>query len=115
MYATTMIRTDDLREENLPQAGAEWSAYAAFALTFDPSERYRSTEACGELAAWAFSRWKATGQLPPRLEELRGCLWFEQRKARFLGHATPEAKNWASALVAEMRWQLRETSLKLSA
>jgi hypothetical protein len=115
MFATTTIRTADLREEDLPPAGADWTAYAAFALTFDPGERYRSTEECGELAAWALSRWKATGRLPTRLEELRGCLWLEQRKARFLGHATPEAKNWASALVAEMRWHLRDTSMQLSA
>ena len=114
MYGTTMIRTQDLHEEDLPPAGCDWTRYAAFALTFDPSERYRSAEACGELAAWAFSGWKDRGKLPTKLEELRGCLWFEQRKARFLGHATPEAKNWASALVAEMRWHLR-APLKLSA
>ena len=114
MFTTTTIPTQDLRLEDLPAAGCDWTKYAAFALTFDPSERYRSPEACGELAAWAFSHWKATGQLPTNLVELRGCLWFEQRKARFLGHATPEAKNWASALVAEMRWHLREP-LQLSA
>jgi hypothetical protein len=114
MYATTTIRTEDLQERDLPPAGSDWTAYASFAVTFDPSARYRSAEACAELAAWAFSRWKATGQLPMTLDELRGCLWFEQRRARFLGHATPEAKNWASALVAEMRWHVRGT-LKLSA
>jgi len=114
MFATTTIRTEDLREGDLPPAGSDWTAFASFALTFDPSQRYRSAEACAELAAWAFSRWKATGRMPTSLDELRGCLWFEQRRARFLGHATPEAKNWASALVAEMRWHVRGP-LKLSA
>jgi hypothetical protein len=114
MYATTRIRTQDLRDVDLPPAGSDWAGYAAFALTFDPAERYRSPEDCAELANWAFSRWQKTGRLPGKLEELRGCLWFEQRRARFLGRASPEAKNWASALVAEMRWHLRGR-LKLSA
>src|SRR3989442_9504059 len=49
MFATTTIRTEDLREGDLPPAGSDWTAYASFALTFDPSQRYRSAEACAEL------------------------------------------------------------------
>jgi len=108
MYTTTQIPTQQLREGDLPPAGSDWSAYAAFAATFDPSESYRSVEACGEVAGWAFSRWQATGLLPPKLDALRACLLFELRRWRFLGQdPNAEAMRWVHALIAEMRLQLR--------
>src|SRR5262249_45232402 len=122
MFATTTIRTQDLRAEDLPPAGCEWTHYAAFALTFDPSERYRSPESCGELAGggggevggWGFARGRARGRLARARDGRGGFLWLEHRKARFLGYATREAKKWGSAFVAEMGGNLREP-LPLSA
>jgi hypothetical protein len=104
MFTPTRIRTNELRESDLPSTGADWSTYATFAATFDPAETYRSVEACGEVASWAFSRWQATGQVPNKLDALRACLYFEVRRWRFLAQEpSREAKRWADALVAEMR------------
>jgi hypothetical protein len=108
MYAQTVIPTSQLTEGDLPPVGSNWAAYAAFAAKFDPSESYRSVEACGEVASWAFSRWQANGQVPIKLDALRACLYFELRRWRFLGQdPNPEAMRWINALIAEMRLLLR--------
>lgn len=79
MYAPTLVRSGDLREEDLPSTYADWAHYARFAAAFEP----RSKDDAGELANWAFARWQRTGEVPRRLEELRSCLWFEYRRSRF--------------------------------
>jgi hypothetical protein len=92
----------------LPPSGSDWRAYALFATTFDAPGRFGSTDACGELADWALGRWRRTGELPSSLDELRACLFFEQRRWRFQGgEPSPEVMRWVSALVAEMRWHVR--------
>jgi len=75
------IQTGELRETDLPTTYGEWSDYARFAVTFAPRDR----EMCRELASDAFARWRRTGDVPRRLEELRACLWFEQPRSRLLG------------------------------
>jgi hypothetical protein len=102
MY-TAQIQTGELREQDLPNSWGEWSDYASFALTFAP----RDTEMCRELATDAFSRWRRTGEIPRRLEELRACLWFEQRRWRFLGREPDrEGMRYANELVRGMRHQI---------
>jgi hypothetical protein len=104
MYAPTVIPTAHMRKGDLPPVGSDWTAYASFASTFDPTESYRSVEACGEVASWAFSRWQATGQVPNKLDALRACLLFELRRWRFLRQdPNAEGMRWINALIAEMR------------
>src|SRR2546428_3256747 len=81
MYAT-QIQTGELRETDLPNGYGEWSDYAKFAVTFAPRDR----DLCSEADSVAFARWRRTGDVPRTLEELRACLWYEQRRWRILGH-----------------------------
>ncbi len=102
MYAA-QIQTGELRERDLPTSYGEWSDYARFAVTFAP----RDTEMCRELASAAFAGWRRTGEVPRRLEELRACLWFEQRRWRFLGREPDtEGMRYAGALIRAMRAHL---------
>ena len=99
MYAT-QIQTGELRETDLPNGYGEWSDYAKFAVTFAPRDR----ESCTESASGAFSRWRRTGEVPRTLEELRACLWYEQRRWRFLGREPDtEGMRYAGALIRAMR------------
>ena len=98
MYAA-QIHTGELRETDLPTS-YDWSDYARFAVTFNPKDR----ELCREFASDAFARWRRTGEVPRKLEELRACLWFEQRRWRFLGReADAEGMRYAGALIRAMR------------
>ena len=97
------IQTGELRASDLPTTYGDWSDYARFAVTFSPHDR----EFCRELASDAFARWRRTGEVPPRLEELRACLWYEQRRWRFLGREPDsEGMRYAGALIRAMRTQL---------
>jgi hypothetical protein len=97
------IQTGELRATHLPTSYGEWSDYVRFALTFDPKDR----DMCRELAGDAFARWQRTGEVPRRLEELRACLWFEQRRWRFLGREPDrEGMRYAGALIRAMRAHL---------
>jgi hypothetical protein len=99
MYAT-QIHTGELRETDLPTGYGEWSDYARFAVTFAP----RDQDTCSESGSAAFSRWQRTGDVPRTLEELRACLWFEQRRWRFLGcEPDSEGMRYAGALIRAMR------------
>ena len=96
------IHTGELRVSDLPSS-YDWSDYARFAVTFDPRDR----ETCREFASDAFARWRRTGELPRKLEELRACLWFEQRRWRFLGREPDaEGMRYAGQLIRAMRSQL---------
>jgi hypothetical protein len=102
MYAA-QIHTGELRETDLPTGYGEWHDYARFAVTFAPQDR----DVCRELASDAFSHWRRTGDMPRRLEELRACLWFEQRRWRFLGREPDnEGMRYAGALIRAMRAHL---------
>jgi hypothetical protein len=99
MYAAP-IHTGELRQGDLPNSWGEWGDYARFALTFAPRDR----EECQEFASDCFAHWRHTGQLPQTLDQLRACLWFEQRRWGFLGRdPDPEGMRYAADLVRAMR------------
>ncbi len=102
MYAAP-IQTGELREQDLPTSHGEWTDYVSFALTFAPRDR----EVCRELASDAYPHWQRTGDLPRTLEELRSCLWFEQRRWRFLGREPDRlGMQYVGALIRAMRSHL---------
>lgn len=102
MYAM-QIQTGELRETDLPVGYGDWSDYAKFAVTFAPRDR----EQCTEAASDSFARWRRTGELPRTLEALRACLWYEQRRWRFLGREPDsEGMRYAGALIRAMRTHL---------
>ena len=101
MYAA-QIQTGELRPQDLPTTYGEWSDYARFAVTFAPRDR----EGCREFATSAFARWRRSGEVPRTLQEQRACLWFEQRRWRFMGREPDaEGMQYAAALIRAMRSQ----------
>lgn len=99
MYAA-QIQTGELRVHDLPTTYGDWSDYARFAVTFSPNDR----EGCAEFAAGAFANWRRTSDVPRTLQELRACLWFEQRRWRFMGREPDaEGMQYAAALIRAMR------------
>jgi hypothetical protein len=102
MYAS-QIQSGELRETDLPSGYGDWSDFARFAVTFAPRDR----DTCTVAASDAFARWRRTGELPRTLEELRACLWYEQRRWRFLSREPDvEGMRYASALIRAMRAHL---------
>src|SRR5262249_32447574 len=88
-----------LRAHDLPTTYGDWSDYARFAVTFSPRDR----ESCAEFAASAFANWRRTSEVPRALQELRACLWFEQRRWRFMGRA-PDAEGMQEAAASDIGW-----------
>jgi hypothetical protein len=99
MYAA-QISSGELRVVDLPTTYGDWSDYARFAVTFAPKDR----EGCREFATSAFANWRRTSEVPRSLQELRACLWFEQRRWRFMGREPDaEGMQYAAALIRAMR------------
>lgn len=100
------IPTDLLAEDDLPPPNAEWEAIARLALSFNG---YAYSEKCGEIAnavAAAFARdHKVPGTLS--LDDLRACLFFEQRRWRHFGEIPDEhAMAYIRRLIEATREQL---------
>src|SRR3954469_4578516 len=99
MYAA-QIQTGELRAQDLPTTYGDWSDYARFAVTFAPRDR----EGCREFATSAFARSRRSGDVRRALQELRACLWCEQRRWRFTGREPASAgMQYAAALIRAMR------------
>ena len=99
------ILTKDLRPEDVPYVDPEsdeaWMAFTRFAFTYDGYERCRNV---GAVANGAVARYREDGALPEDPEEIRACLFFEQRRWRHFG-VPPDAETWRylNALLDELR------------
>ncbi len=71
-----VIGDDDLRPSHVPDPEADWEAIFRFALTFDGYSTHGSFEACARVA---------NSRSADSLEDLRTCLFFEQRRWRHFG------------------------------
>ena len=88
----------------LPEWGSDWSAYARVGARFDAVGAFGSTDDAAELARWSFDRWQRTGELPRTRDELLACLWFEQRRWRFLERDPgPETLHYCAGVVRALR------------
>ncbi|MDP1825356.1 MAG: hypothetical protein Q8L48_19015 [Archangium sp.] len=91
----------DLRRAQVPGPQASWQEIEHFALTFDGYQRIG--QRLGALA----EQHRAAGTLPHELDELRGCLFLEQRRWRHFQSVPDEkAMQHIRALVEEIRRQL---------
>ncbi len=74
------IPNDAHRARDVPGRAAPWEAIATFARSFDGAERPGGVARAAAIA----DRWEATfnqqGALPATLDDLRTCLFFEQRR-----------------------------------
>jgi hypothetical protein len=70
------ISNDQLEIGMVPASDASWAEIAGFALTFDGYKHWGSFERCAEIA---------NARRHGTLTDLRTCLFFEQRRWRYLG------------------------------
>jgi hypothetical protein len=90
-----LIPTAKLRLEDLPGPSASWSEISEFALTFDGYAEAESFENAARIA---------NERRCESLQDLRMCLFFEQRRFRHFGH-DPEGDDlrYVAGLVDKIR------------
>lgn len=74
-----------LRREIVPRRGAPWYEVWEFALTFDGYAYAGKSRTLGEEANVVAAVWHARSDLPSSLDDLRSCLFFEQRRYHHFG------------------------------
>ena len=82
---TTARANSTLTQADVPGPDARWRVIEVFALTFDGYRAFGN--ALGPLA----QRHREAQTVPTTLDELRGCLFLEQRSWRH-AQSTPDAK-----------------------
>jgi hypothetical protein len=81
-FAELAIPNAVLRVEDVPRRGARWGAIEAFALSYDGAAYWSDI---AEVGTRAMQGWTRDRSLPHTLHELRGCLFFEQRRWHHFG------------------------------
>lgn len=101
----TQISNRDLREENIPKPFDKYTMEVQeFALTFNGYKYSGSSDGCAELADRSAEDYHARRLLPEGLSELRACLFFEQRRWRYVQEdSTGEELEYVKALVEAIR------------
>jgi hypothetical protein len=92
---------------DLPPTNSRWHRIQEFALSFNG---YQFTDRCGELANATASDFWRTGALPNSLtlDELRACLFYEQRRWRHFGEQPgPEEMNYIYRLIEAIREKVK--------
>jgi hypothetical protein len=98
------ITNEELREEKMPPPNANWGVISHFALTFDGYKRWGSTKKCGEIA---------NAHRQNNLDELRTCLFFEQRRYHHWGeHPDEKAMSYIWNIVEMIRKKVSSGQLK---
>jgi hypothetical protein len=98
------IPDDELNLSAVPGPDAPELVLHEFALTTNGYERMGNGKRCAEPANEARERWRHTRDLPATLEELRCCLFFEQRRWHHYGYGfDDEAMQYAREIVAAIR------------
>ena len=96
-----IIPNDKLTLDMLPGPEATEGDFVEFGHTFNG---YEAVENCGEVANRAAHAFAAHAALPESLDELRACLFYEQRRNRHCGsEASEKDLRYYHALVAAMR------------
>jgi hypothetical protein len=97
------ILNEDLKLEQVPGADATWERIEQFALTF-----YGTARIGKRLPELAESH-RLGGTVPQGLDELRGCLYFEQRKWRhFMSRPDTKALRHLRALIEGIRQEVQK-------
>jgi hypothetical protein len=92
------ISSRSLRSSELPSRSARWLTIARFARTFDGYRHWGSFDRCAEIANQKRQR---------TLNELRTCLFFEQRRWRHFGERpNRKAMRYIRGLLKKIRLRL---------
>ena len=81
-YAASAIPNAELDIAAVPRRGESWDAVSDFALSYDG---YAYWDDLSTLAGRVLQRWTRRRSLPDTLDELRGCLFYEQRRWHHFG------------------------------
>ena len=104
------IPNEELKDDLLPPPGADWSVLVLFAGTLSGYEELKDPDPIQRLQEFAnatMDRWRATGELPTDLTQLRIALVAEQRRDHFSDSAAdPEVLHYIHALVEAIREQV---------
>ena len=97
-YAASAIPNAELDVAAVPQRGESWEAVSDFALSYDG---YAYWDDLSTLAGRVLQRWTRRRTLPDTLDELRGCLFYEQRRWHHFGEVpTGRSAEYMWAMVA---------------
>src|SRR5947209_4411375 len=96
MTEPTLITNRDLRLDHLSAREAEVEALFGFAATFDGYGAWGGFLPCAMVANGIQRRWESSGGLPDSITALRGALFFESRRERFVdfGGFGDEPEGW---------------------
>jgi hypothetical protein len=81
-FAPSAVPNANLATTPVPRRGDSWDAVADFALSYDGHAYWADLP---ELANRVLQRWTRSRLLPGTLDELRGCLFYEQRRWHHFG------------------------------
>jgi hypothetical protein len=81
-FAPCAITNAALTPGAIPQRREMWDAVSAFSLSYDG---YAYWNDLPELAARSVSGWTRNHTLPSSIDEIRGCLFYEQRRWHHFG------------------------------
>jgi hypothetical protein len=81
-FSARALPNAELGTAEIPRRSDSWEAVSDFALSYDGYEYWDDLP---ELASRSLQRWTRSGALPATLDELRGCLFYEQRRWHHFG------------------------------
>ena len=81
-FSASAIPNAELDMTDVPRRGESWDAVSDFALSYDG---YGYWDDLPTLAGRVLQRWTRRRSLPDTLDELRGCLFYEQRRWHHFG------------------------------
>jgi hypothetical protein len=105
-FGVREIENSEVRRDDVPRLMDDWTTIFGFALSYDGYSHHG--DQCAQIANAAAHRYSQEGELPESLDELRTCLFFEQRRWHHFGD-TPdgEARRYFEALLEAIRAKAR--------
>ncbi len=106
VLAANAISNEALRSAPIPGRGAPWEAVEEFALSYDG---YGYWSGLAELAGRSVQGWTRHRSLPGSLDELRACLFYEQRRWHHYGQEPcGRAADYLGALLEAVAERVRQ-------
>ena len=81
-FVACAVPNGRLTVADVPRRGDPWETVSSFCLSYDG---YAYWDDVSELAARCLRRWTRHGAVPATIDEVRGCLFFEQRRWHHFG------------------------------
>jgi hypothetical protein len=81
-FAGCAVPNSQVKVHAVPDHGDSWDAVSSFSLSYDG---YAYWDDVTELATRSIRNWTRTRQLPGSIDEVRACLFYEQRRWHHFG------------------------------